>query len=94
MTNITHDIDIVKIEGSIKMLKTYLNDSDIGHLLSMLEELKKDTGNESILVRISDALNELGTTKGAVLTYAPYIGIILPDDPFEKIDRKNSPWSG
>ena len=94
MTNITHDIDIVKIEGSIKMLKTYLKDSGIEPLLSMLEELKNDAGNESILVRISDVLNELGTTKGAILTYAPYIAIILPDDPFEKIDRKNSPWRG
>ena len=87
MTNITRTIDIVKIESSIQMLKTYLDESDIGPLLSLLEELKKDPENESILVRISDVLNELGTTKGAVLTYAPYIGIILPDDPFEKIDR-------
>ena len=82
MVNITQNIDIVKIDNSIKQLKKYIKETNIEPLISILERLKQDPDNELVLAQLSDTLNNLGTTQGAVLTYAPYINLLLSDDPF------------
>jgi len=82
MVNLTHNIDIVKIDNSIKQLKKYITETNIEPLISILETLKQDPHNELVLAQLSDTLNNLGTTQGAVLTYAPYINLLLSDDPF------------
>jgi hypothetical protein len=35
------------------------------------------------MARLVHAFDELGPRQGAVLTYAPYIGVLLSDDPAE-----------
>jgi len=82
MVNITHNIDIVKIDNSIKLLKKYITDTNIEALISILESLKPDPHNELVLAQASEKINNIGTTQGAVLTYAPYINLLLSDDPF------------
>ena len=86
MTNTTPSIDVEKVKTSIRMLKTYLDEAEIGPLLSLLEELQQHPEDDSILVRISALFAELGMTQGAVLTYAPYLNVILLDDPFANVD--------
>lgn len=82
MTNITHNIDIVKIETAIRLLKKYIKETSIEPLISVLEALKKDPYNESLLVQLSETFKDLDVVQGAVLTHAPYINTLLTHDIF------------
>ncbi len=81
--NMPDNIDVEKIDISIQMLEKYVKEAKIEPLLSALKDLKKDPNNESLLVQLSEVFGDLDITQGAVLTYAPYIGIIILNDPFD-----------
>ena len=83
MENSTQNIDPVKIDDAIQMLNEYIKDSSIKPLIYLLEALRKDPDNKSLLAQVSDALKSLGVMKGAVLNYAPYVWIMLSEDPFD-----------
>ena len=83
MTNITNNIDVEKINYSIELLKQYVKDTSIDPLISVLEELKQEPNNESLLSQLSDTFKELGIIQGAVLTYAPYLSVLLSDNLFK-----------
>ena len=85
MMNIAQDVDIVKIDTSIQMIKQYIDDASIEPLMTVLEALKKDPMNESLVEQLSVEFRNIGPMQGAVLTYAPYVGILFDDDPFENL---------
>jgi hypothetical protein len=66
-----------RIESNITMLKTYLNEDDIKPLLDTLETLKVEPDNEAAFMKMVDTFKELGINQGAVLTYAPYLKVLL-----------------
>ncbi|MDR9436153.1 MAG: hypothetical protein RI563_04710 [Thiohalophilus sp.] len=80
--NIRQSINPAKLENAIQMLEQYVDDEDIKPLLSALKALKDDPQNESYMEQVVKAFNELGIVQGAVLTYAPYISVLLMDDPY------------
>jgi hypothetical protein len=51
-------------------------------VLAALRALRTEPENESFFAQLVKAFDDLGPRQGAVLTYAPYIGILLSDDPF------------
>lgn len=73
------------IENAIRMLSEHIGTEKIGPFISALEALQADPRNESNLSRMIDEFEALGPNQGAVLTYAPYIGILLSDDPFSNL---------
>ena len=75
-------ISVEGIENAINMLQTYVHDEEIQPLITALESLKQTPTDHSRLVELATVFNELESSQGAVLTYAPYISIILSDDPF------------
>lgn len=75
-------IRIVDIDNSIQMLEQYLDSEEIKPLLNALEALKKEPENKSNFAELAQAFDDLGPRQGAVLTYAPYVSILLSDDPF------------
>lgn len=77
------EIEVEKLDCSIKLLRQYVNETSIDPLISVLEALKKDPHNESLVEQFSKEFMKLGIVQGAVLTYAPYIIVLLSDDPFE-----------
>jgi len=79
-------VDLYRIETSIKMLKQYLAEDDIAPLIDVLESLAADPRNEALLGQLSDVFEGLGLLQGAVLTYAPYISIVLAGDLFDEMD--------
>lgn len=70
-------VDVERLDDDISMLKTYLNEDDIRPLIDSLETLKDEPQNEAAFQKMVDAYNDLGTSQGAVLTYAPYLKILL-----------------
>ena len=68
------------------MLNQYLSDEDIGPLITLLKSLVADPHNNALRDDLSHVFNDLGFLQGAVLTYAPYIATILPNDPFDGAD--------
>jgi hypothetical protein len=77
-------IDASKIDNAIEMLKDQMEFEDIKPFISALVALKDDTGNQDLLVKVLHAFNDLGSKQGPVLAYAPYVSVLLSDDPFEK----------
>lgn len=75
-------VDVNSVEHSIDMLKTYVKDEDVQPLIAALEALKNAPQKHARLVDVASAFEHLETSQGAVLTYAPYIILMLSDDPF------------
>lgn len=73
------DLSSAGIEEAIEMLNTYLNGDETAPLIAALEQLKSDPGSQALQGKVVNAFNELGPTQGAVLTYAPYVGILMSD---------------
>ena len=79
-------VDLQRIETSIMMLKQYLAEDDIAPLIDVLESLAADPRNEALLGQLSDVFDGLGLLQGAVLTYAPYISIVLAGHLFDNME--------
>ena len=79
-------VDLPRIEISIMMLKQYLAEDDIAPLIDVLEALAADPRNKALLSQLSDVFDGLGFLQGAVLTYAPYVSIVLAGDLFDDMD--------
>ena len=75
-------INVEEVENAISMLETYVNNEDVHPLIAALKSLKQAPQDHSKLVEVATVFNELGSSQGAVLTYAPYISIMLSDGPF------------
>ena len=75
-------IRVASIDESIQMLERHLDAEEIKPLLTALEALKAKPENESSFAQLVRAFDDLGPRQGAVLTYAPYVSILLSDDPF------------
>ncbi len=82
MTNITRNVDAERIEESIQMLRKYVQETSIEPVILVLEAMKKDPDNESLLVQLTETFNALDIVQGAVLTYAPYVAILVSNDLF------------
>jgi len=76
-------VDSERIDDAICLLRQYLDGAAIETLLTALEALKSAPESQSSYARLILAFDEIGPQQGAVLTYAPYIGVLLSDDPAE-----------
>jgi len=75
-------VSIANVDSAIQMLKQHLDVEQIKPLLTALEALKEDPENKSCFDQLVKAFDDLGPQQGAVLTYAPYVSVLLSDDPF------------
>lgn len=75
-------VRIADIDIAIQMLQRHLDSKEIKPMLTALEALKEDPENESCFDQLVKAFDDLGPRQGAVLTYAPYVSILLSDNPF------------
>ena len=82
MAKKSKNINVARLDISIQMLNQYIDDTSIEPFIATLEALKKDPESELLYTQFSEAFKSLGIIQGAILTYAPYVSILLSDDPF------------
>jgi len=75
-------VSAVRVDEAIQMLNQHLDVEELKALLTALEALKEDPQNKSCFDQLIKAFDDLGPRQGAVLTYAPYVSVLLSDDPF------------
>lgn len=68
-----------RLQEDITMLKSYLDENDIKPLLDSLETLLAEPENEAAFVKMLNIFNELGFYQGPVLTYAPYVKVLVSE---------------
>jgi hypothetical protein len=71
----------LRVDETIQMLKQHLDNDEIEALVTALEALKAAPENEASFDQLLKAFDDLGPRQGAVLTYAPYVNLLLSDDP-------------
>jgi hypothetical protein len=72
-------IKAARIEEAIAMLEQYLDVDALAPLLERLRRLAERPEDEARLQQLFETLDELGIMQGAVLTYAPYLAILLSE---------------
>ena len=77
-------VSVANIDSAIQMLELYLDAEEINPFLNALEALKAEPENKAYFGQLVTAFDDLGPRQGAVLTYAPYVNILLSDDPYER----------
>jgi hypothetical protein len=82
MDNIAGPVDADKLETCLWMLRANLDNAELEPLIAALETLKQAPGDPALLARVETAFNELDILQGAVLTYAPYMSVLLSVNPF------------
>ena len=75
-------ISVEGIDNAIHMLTEHVGAERIQPFLRALETLKEDPLNDAHMSQLVSEFEALGPAQGAVLTYAPYVSILLSDDPF------------
>ena len=78
----TKNVNVEGLDNAINMIETYVQNEEVQPLLIALKSLKEDPQDHARLVEVASSFENLGFSQGAVLTYAPYIAIMLSDDPF------------
>lgn len=82
MSNTKDNKNVDYIDNAIRMLNTYAKEESLKPLISILEALKLDLNNESLLAELTNTWRNLGVYQGTVLTYVPYFYTLIPDDIF------------
>jgi hypothetical protein len=75
------EIDAAGIRASIEQLQEHFRTEDVASLVAVLEAMKRNPQDSALMDQLSKAFNDLSIMQGAVLTYAPYLAVILSDDP-------------
>lgn len=74
-------VDVGEIENAVDMLQQYVDDEEVRALVVALQALHAAPDEESHLLALIRVFDSLTHAQGAVLTYAPYLGKLMSDDP-------------
>ena len=72
-------IIVRRLQEDVTMLKMYLDENDIKPLLDSLETLLDEPDNEEAFVKMLTIFDGLGFHQGPVITYAPYIKVLVAE---------------
>ncbi|MDJ0738733.1 MAG: hypothetical protein QNJ91_03390 [Gammaproteobacteria bacterium] len=77
-------VNVSEVQTAIRMLQTHVDPVRCATLIDALETLHAAPQDYANLNRVAEVFGELGAQQGAVLTYAPYLAVLLSDDPFDR----------
>ena len=78
------NVRVDEVDTAIRMLQTHLDPDQTAALIAALEALRAAPEDHGALSRVVEVFGQLGGSQGAVLTYAPYLAILMSDDPFNR----------
>jgi len=78
-------VRVDEVDTAIRMLQTHLDPEQTAPLVEALTALRASPEDHAALERVVQVFGELGGSQGAVLTYAPYLAILMSDDPFNRV---------
>ena len=79
-------IDPARLELSIDQLRQFVGGQELDALIAVLESLCNAPADPLLLDRLHEEFGRLGMVQGAVLTYAPYLSVILSERLFDDQD--------
>ena len=82
MTDSQHNVEPEHFDNAIRLLREHVKDFDIDPLVSTLEAIKNNPGDTSLIENLKENFNALGIGQGAVLTYAPFVSVLIAENPF------------
>ena len=82
MSNVKDNMKAGNFDDAIQLLNAYAKEDSLKPLISILEALKQDPGNELLSAELTHTWRNLGVYQGTVLTYVPYFYTLIPDDIF------------
>lgn len=71
------DVDVEQLNNTINMVEQFTDAQQTGHLVTALKALAEDPQNPAHIGQLAHAYHHLGPAQGLVLTYAPYVRILL-----------------
>jgi hypothetical protein len=83
VTRPRREIATAGIEASIEQLRKYLGTDEAAPLIAVLEAMRRNPQDTALVDQLVAAFDGLGMLQGAVLTYAPYVAVVLSDYPFD-----------
>lgn len=75
-------INPLRVTESIELVRKFVGEDGLEGLIAALEALAAAPQEDERLMALMSAFDEIGAAQGVVLTYAPYIGVILSDQMF------------
>ncbi|NEX18266.1 MAG: hypothetical protein C1943_17065 [Halochromatium sp.] len=79
-------INVPRMEEAIAMLRQYLDAQALAPVLDIMHELTKNPEDGALLNRLFVTVEGMGIMQGAMLTYAPYIAILMSEHQFQEPD--------
>lgn len=77
-----HPIAPADVGNATQMLTKHIDDPRIDPLIAALRTLQAAPGDAAHQAQVIAAFEGLAELQGAALTYAPYLSILISDDPF------------
>lgn len=77
-------VNTEEVDTAIRMLETHLEPGQVAPLVAALQALRDTPDDYARLTDLAKVFGDLGPSQGAVLTYAPYLAILLADNPFDR----------
>ncbi|MEA3640800.1 MAG: hypothetical protein VBE63_12765 [Lamprobacter sp.] len=68
------------------MLTQYLDAQALAPIIDIMHQLTATPEDGALLKRLFETLDGMGIWQGAVLTYAPYIAILMSEHQFHEPD--------
>lgn len=77
-------VRVDEVDTAIRMLQTHLDPGQADDLVAALQSLRDAPEDHDALRKVAEVFSGLGGSQGAVLTYAPYLAILLSGNPYER----------
>ncbi len=82
MNDSQYEVEPEHFDNAVRLLKQHVRDFDIEPLITTLIAIKDNPGDATLIDELKENFDSLGIGQGAVLTYAPFVSVLIAENPF------------